>query len=81
MGVSYIAGGALVVLALYRLYIIITRLYFHPLAKFPGPWLAAATTLYRAYYQVWKDGKMIEHATKLHEIYGMGSLISSRLVS
>ncbi|KAJ5290959.1 cytochrome P450 [Penicillium angulare] len=70
MGVSRIAGGVLVAFILYRLYIIITRLYFHPLANFPGPKLAAATTLYRAYYQVWKDGKMIEHSTQLHEIYG-----------
>ncbi|KAJ5673623.1 cytochrome p450 domain-containing protein [Penicillium longicatenatum] len=54
----------------YRFYVVIYRLYFHRLAGYPGPCLAGASTLYRAYHQCWKDGRMLEHATQLHKIYG-----------
>lgn len=55
---------------LYRVGIIIHRLYFHKLSKFPGPKLAAASTLYRAYFQIWRDGDHVAQATRLHETYG-----------
>lgn len=54
----------------YRVCVVIYRLYFHRLAGFPGPRLAASSTLYRAYYQCWKDGLMLEKETELHKIYG-----------
>ncbi|KAI1809586.1 cytochrome P450 [Poronia punctata] len=54
----------------YRASIIIYRLYFHPLSKYPGPKVAAATTLYRVYYQMIRDGEHVAQATKLHEQYG-----------
>lgn len=54
----------------YRIGLIIYRLYFHPLAHFPGPKLAAATTLYRAYWQVWQDGEHVAQFTRLHDQYG-----------
>ena len=60
----------LCVFLLYRLSIIIYRLYFHPLSKFPGPKLAAVSTLYRAYFQMWRDGDHVAQATRLHETYG-----------
>ncbi|GJE97483.1 cytochrome P450 [Phanerochaete sordida] len=46
------------------------RVVFHPLAAFPGPRLAAATHWYAAYYEVWKDGALVEHLESLHEQYG-----------
>ena len=54
----------------YRIGLVIYRLYFHPLAHFPGPKLAGATTLYRAYWQVWKDGEHVTQFTRLHDQYG-----------
>ncbi|KAJ5205354.1 Cytochrome P450 [Penicillium cf. griseofulvum] len=54
----------------YRIGLVIYRLYFHPLAHFPGPKLAAATTLYRAYWQVWQDGEHVAQFTRLHDQYG-----------
>lgn len=43
---------------------------FHPLAKFPGPKLAAATRLYEAYYDVLQGGKYIFQIGELHKQYG-----------
>ncbi|KAF2262689.1 cytochrome P450 [Lojkania enalia] len=47
----------------------IYRLYFHPLAKFPGPKLAAATTLYNAYYDILAPG-LVKMLPELHRKYG-----------
>jgi hypothetical protein len=58
------------ILVFRRVYIIIDRLYFSPLAKFPGPKLAAATSLYESYYDVVKGGVYYKHIQKLHKIYG-----------
>lgn len=51
---------------------IIYRLYFHPLSKFPGPKLAAATFWYERYYDVFKSpgGQYIYQLDKLHKIHG-----------
>jgi len=46
------------------------RLFLHPLAKFPGPRLAAISNSYEFYYDVIQQGKFTEHIQKLHEIYG-----------
>ncbi len=60
----------LAILLLWRLGVIIYRIFFHPLKGFPGPPIAAASTLYRAYFQVFMDGGHIEQFTKLHVKYG-----------
>lgn len=44
------------------------RLYLHPLAKFPGPKLAAATFLYEFHFN--RQGTFIWQLEKLHEQYG-----------
>ncbi|KAF6758266.1 cytochrome P450 [Ephemerocybe angulata] len=48
----------------------VSRLYFHPLSKFPGPALAAMSGYYLAYYDIVKHGGIVEQLEKLHEEYG-----------
>ncbi|KAI0711453.1 cytochrome P450 [Earliella scabrosa] len=60
---------ALILLAASAL-IVVKRLFFHPLASFPGPKLAAASWWYMTYYEVFKDGAFVDHLETLHEIYG-----------
>ncbi|GLB11935.1 hypothetical protein AtubIFM57258_009209 [Aspergillus tubingensis] len=50
--------------------LVLYRLYLSPLAKFPGPRLAAATGLYEFYYDVIRDGLFVWHIERLHQIYG-----------
>ena len=46
------------------------RLFFHPLARFPGPKLAAITDYYVTYYDLVKNGAIVHHLEVLHQIYG-----------
>ncbi|KAK3346667.1 cytochrome P450 CYP682H1 [Lasiosphaeria hispida] len=50
----------------------IYRLYLSPLSKFPGPWLAAITSAYEAYYDCFKDGGGRYHVeiARMHDRYG-----------
>lgn len=43
----------------------------HPLHKFPGPKLAAASYLYEAWYDLVKVGKYSWEIKAMHEKYGM----------
>ena len=51
--------------------LVVYRLYFHPLSPFPGPRLAAATSWYECYYEVFKDGSYVQQLPRLHAQYGM----------
>jgi hypothetical protein len=55
---------------LYLTVIAVYRLYISPIAKFPGPKLAALSKWYEFYYDVVLRGKFSSHITELHEIYG-----------
>lgn len=46
----------------------IYRLVFHPLAQYPGPWLAAATDWYSVYHCLLGDRHL--DFLRLHQIYG-----------
>jgi hypothetical protein len=61
---------AAVLIAVYLLGGLIYRLYFSPIAKFPGPKLAAATLWYEFYYDVIKSGQYIFEIERMHKKYG-----------
>ncbi|TGO81066.1 hypothetical protein BPOR_1379g00010 [Botrytis porri] len=54
----------------YQVTLVVYRLYFSPLAKFPGPKLAAASLWYEFYYDVWCDGQFTFKIRELHKVYG-----------
>ncbi|KAL6921196.1 hypothetical protein ACHAPO_006104 [Fusarium lateritium] len=43
---------------------------FHPLSRFPGPKVAAASYLYEAYYDWWRVGRYGKVIRDMHERYG-----------
>lgn len=53
----------------HRVLRIIYRLYFHPLSRFPGPKLTAATRWYEFYHQVVRGGRYFENIDEMHEKY------------
>jgi hypothetical protein len=65
-----LAIAFLIVFPLYLLGLAIYRLYLSPIAKFPGPKLAAATYLFEGYYDVAKRGKYTFKIRDLHSEYG-----------
>ena len=58
-------------LVIYIVYVGIYRLYLSPLAKVPGPRLAALTEWYEFYYDVIKRGRYTWKIEELHEQYGI----------
>jgi hypothetical protein len=61
---------ALSTLALSAICVSIYRLYLSPLAKFPGPKLAAVTQWYEFYWNVIQPGQLTFHLQDLHDKYG-----------
>ena len=67
----YFVTGALGVWIVYLFGLAIYRLYLSPLAKFPGPKLAALTQWYEIYYDVVKGGQFTFEIKRMHEKYGV----------
>lgn len=67
-------GDMLVVIAaawvVYGGLLAIYRLYFHPLAGFPGPKLMAITQWPETYWDVFRRGKFVFRIKEMHEKYG-----------
>lgn len=55
---------------LYTTGLVIYRLYFHPLAKFPGPKYAALSRWHEFYYEVVLKGQFTFKIQELHKQYG-----------
>jgi hypothetical protein len=55
----------------YVVFVTVHRLFLHPLAKVPGPKMAAISGLYMAYYDLVMLGGMVEQLEVLHEKYGI----------
>jgi hypothetical protein len=68
--VSLVLGVTIVYLGV-EVIRIVYHLYFSPLAKFPGPTLAAITRLYELYHDGWQSGGYVRKLRDLHEEYGM----------
>jgi len=60
--------GAVVVTYIVLLYLY--RLFLHPLARYPGPPLAAISNWYEFYYEIILDGAFTKHIQGLHKRYG-----------
>ncbi|KAI0457469.1 cytochrome P450 [Xylaria acuta] len=68
----YTVISVLAILVVRGVYLVTYRLHIHPLAKFPGPKLAAATHWYEAYYDLLSQGggQWTFQIRRLHEAYG-----------
>lgn len=67
--VSSLVSASIVGLA-YLAALVIYRLFFHPLAKFPGPKYAAVSRWHEYYYDVHLQGKFLFYLKTLHDQYG-----------
>ena len=56
---------------LYVVALAIYRLIWHPLAKFPGPRLAAMTGWYETYFDCFLLGEFSNHIDEMHRSYGI----------
>lgn len=58
------------VLIVYPVYVVIYNVYFHPLAKFPGPPLACVTIYWKAYVECIANRSFCHYLVELHAQYG-----------
>lgn len=69
--IAYLEIILLLFLSLWTIYGAIYRLYLSPIAKFPGPKLAALTSWYEIYFNIVRDGQWLWEIKRMHEEYGM----------
>ena len=65
-----IAGGIVALIFLYRALMVIYRLVLSPLAKIPGPKLAATTPWYEAFFDL-RSKNSPDFLSDLHDRYGI----------
>lgn len=63
-------GSAFVLWVTYLLGLVVYRLYFHPLAKFPGPKYAAISRWHEYYHEVVRKGQFTFAVQEMHKKYG-----------
>ena len=69
---SDVCGLAIVFLLVWYASRLVYNVYFHPLAKFPGPRLAGASRWYEAYFDnlVGCGGQYMNEIDRIHRDYG-----------
>ena len=68
-----IVSASIVAVSIYCVYVVglvIYRLYFHPLAKYPGPRHAAISRWPEFYYEVVQKGQFSKIVEGYHDKYG-----------
>ena len=65
-------GMIVLLLIAVTIYDVFWRLFLSPLAKFPGPKIAALTLWYEFYFDILKDGggQCIWEIERMHTVYG-----------
>ncbi|KAI1170588.1 isotrichodermin C-15 hydroxylase [Nemania sp. FL0916] len=66
--IGYLLPAAAALVFIYAAGLIVYRVFFHPLAKYPGPFLAKITDAYQLYH-AWKGDRHLEF-WRTHERYG-----------
>ena len=69
----YLVAAGAGALLLYLVCLAIYRLYLSPVAKFPGPKLAALSLWYEFYHDVVRGGQYCFKINELHDEYGKGT--------
>ena len=70
IGLFTVVWLPLVALGLYGVGLTVYRLFLSPLAKFPGPKLAALTRKYEFYYEAVLNYEYLFEIKRMHSIYG-----------
>ena len=66
----FLATASVAASLIYLLCLAIYRLYLSPVARFPGPRLAALTFWYEFYHDVIRGGQYVFKINELHDQYG-----------
>lgn len=74
----YLSGVGVVAFVVYIVGLAFYRLYLSPIAKFPGPKLAALTLWYEFYHDVIRGGQYVFKINELHDQYGRHSGLGVR---
>lgn len=79
--VGVLLSAALATFIAYAVYTAIYNVYFHPLAEFPGPRLAATTTYWKAYLECILSRSFCHELVDLHARYGETVWNSTRMIT
>jgi hypothetical protein len=68
--VALLLPAALATIIAYAVYTVVYNVYFHPLAKFPGPPMARITIYWKAYVECIANRSFCHELIELHARYG-----------